>query len=439
MEKNTYSKIVIKVGIVLFLIFPIFSLGQEILQYNSSNSILPEMGYGCIAVDSSNTIWISATGGAYTFANNTWQKEDEVLDISSDEYPIDIEVSPNNDVWFCMSRERADSTNKNFYRKRNNVWSKYNFDCGLRFPTSMFIENDSTIYFSLHNWWPHQLGEDAIGILQKEEFVLHEQNLWGIGTKQIFPIEKDTLITSGWLGVGFYSGDTNIIKNPNGIVPQQNMWNVAKFDNRVFVFDSCLYEYYNGAYISFLQIDSIIQIDSSFITCMNIENKNTLWIGTNKGSLIQYKNGKAETYKLVEEKINDLIIDKGFNKWFITYKGCFIYNENSIVDVLKETNYNKPTKFSLSQNYPNPFNPTTTIKYSIPSTQTPLLRGVGGVLTTLKIYDILGREVATLVSNEQKPGNYEVQFDGKGLTSGIYFYKLQSGSFVESRKMILIK
>ena len=57
----------------------------------------------------------------------------------------------------------------------------------------------------------------------------------------------------------------------------------------------------------------------------------------------------------------------------------------------------------------------------------------------LIIYDILGREVVTLVNKEQKPGNYEVQFDGKGLTSGVYFYKLISGSFVESKKMLLIK
>ncbi|MBU0473957.1 MAG: T9SS type A sorting domain-containing protein [Bacteroidetes bacterium] len=117
---------------------------------------------------------------------------------------------------------------------------------------------------------------------------------------------------------------------------------------------------------------------------------------------------------------------------------------------------NLPTKFSLSQNYPNPFNPSTTIKYSIPSiaviasgakqsskiatssdeTWTPRNDNLN---ITLKIYDILGREVATLVNKEQKAGNYEVQFDASNLTSGIYFYRLQSGSFVESRKMILIK
>ncbi|MCF6270161.1 MAG: T9SS type A sorting domain-containing protein [Melioribacteraceae bacterium] len=107
-----------------------------------------------------------------------------------------------------------------------------------------------------------------------------------------------------------------------------------------------------------------------------------------------------------------------------------------------------PKKFSLSQNYPNPFNPSTTIKYSIPSVQTPLLGGVGGGLVTLKVYDILGREVATLVNKEQKPGNYEVQFSASsgansargGLTTGVYFYRLHTSTgFIESRKMVLIK
>ena len=87
----------------------------------------------------------------------------------------------------------------------------------------------------------------------------------------------------------------------------------------------------------------------------------------------------------------------------------------------KEMDY----KFELQQNYPNPFNPSTTIKYSIPFVETR--RGVSSHVT-LKIYDILGREVTTLVNKEQKSGNYEVQFDASRLTSGIYFYKLNSGT-----------
>ncbi|PIQ09167.1 MAG: hypothetical protein COW71_07935 [Ignavibacteriales bacterium CG18_big_fil_WC_8_21_14_2_50_31_20] len=65
--------------------------------------------------------------------------------------------------------------------------------------------------------------------------------------------------------------------------------------------------------------------------------------------------------------------------------------------------------------------------------------GDGGGFVALKIYDILGREVATLVNKQQKAGNFEVQFDASNLTSGIYFYRLQSGSFVDSKKMILLK
>ena len=92
-----------------------------------------------------------------------------------------------------------------------------------------------------------------------------------------------------------------------------------------------------------------------------------------------------------------------------------------------------PTAFNLYQNYPNPFNPTTTIKYSISAgTQHT-------VSVQLKVYDILGRDVVTLVNENKSSGNYEVEFNAKALSSGVYFYKLQAGSFVETKKMILLR
>jgi Secretion system C-terminal sorting domain len=98
-------------------------------------------------------------------------------------------------------------------------------------------------------------------------------------------------------------------------------------------------------------------------------------------------------------------------------------------------------KFSLSQNYPNPFNPSTTIKYSIP---VDVALNATSTNVKLTVYDILGREIETIVNKEQKPGNYEVQFDASNLTSGIYFYKLDTSTgsasmFTESKKMILLK
>jgi photosystem II stability/assembly factor-like uncharacterized protein len=86
-------------------------------------------------------------------------------------------------------------------------------------------------------------------------------------------------------------------------------------------------------------------------------------------------------------------------------------------------------QFSLEQNYPNPFNPSSVISYQLPVNSN----------VTLKVYDILGNEVATLVNEEKSAGQYEVEFSAEGLTSGIYFYQLRSGSFIETKKMILMK
>jgi len=95
-----------------------------------------------------------------------------------------------------------------------------------------------------------------------------------------------------------------------------------------------------------------------------------------------------------------------------------------------------PTEFILEQNYPNPFNPSTTIKYSIPIVETR--RGVSP-LVTLKIYDILGREVTTLVNKEQNPGNYEVKFDASTLSSGLYLYRISTSGYTTTKKMILLR
>ena len=88
-----------------------------------------------------------------------------------------------------------------------------------------------------------------------------------------------------------------------------------------------------------------------------------------------------------------------------------------------------PDKFSLSQNYPNPFNPTTNIKYQIKNNS----------FVTLKVYDILGKEIATLVNEKLKPGEYESTFDGSSFSSGIYFYRLTCGDFTQTNRMVLIK
>ena len=156
--------------------------------------------------------------------------------------------------------------------------------------------------------------------------------------------------------------------------------------------------------------------------------------------------------KATEDEFYNMKITQGFglteqhggtadDSWesHLTLKGAVIdgvvYGDTSLILSAVKNENNVQNKFSLSQNYPNPFNPTTTIKFTIPSVETT--RRV--VSTKLVVYDILGREVKTLLNKPMQPGQYEVQFDGSDLPSGVYFYRLTSGEFTQARKMLLLK
>ena len=90
-----------------------------------------------------------------------------------------------------------------------------------------------------------------------------------------------------------------------------------------------------------------------------------------------------------------------------------------------------PDKYSLYQNYPNPFNPTTNIKYQVTNNNKALV--------ILKVFDVLGKEVATLVNEKQSPGTYEITFDGSSVSSGVYYYKLSADKFTDTKRMVIIK
>lgn len=102
--------------------------------------------------------------------------------------------------------------------------------------------------------------------------------------------------------------------------------------------------------------------------------------------------------------------------------------DNTVTDV-KNNAFAKPSDYSLSQNYPNPFNPSTEIEFAIPK----------GLHVTLKVYDIMGQEIETLVDEQLPQGRYKKSFDASRLSSGMYLYKIQAGNYVEVKKMTLVK
>ncbi len=117
------------------------------------------------------------------------------------------------------------------------------------------------------------------------------------------------------------------------------------------------------------------------------------------------------------------------NLWFAGDGFTIIHRTSELVFGIDKKDDGKITGYELLQNYPNPFNPVTTIKYAIPKMSN----------VTIKVYDILGRKVATLVNEKKLPGIYEVKFNGKDLSSGVYFFRIKAGDFVGTKKMLLLK
>jgi len=160
-----------------------------------------------------------------------------------------------------------------------------------------------------------------------------------------------------------------------------------------------------------------------------------LFFGTNEYGQGVYRSVDfGETWELISDglptsiNINALTVDSEDYLYAGTGgKSMFKTTTSTLVSV--EDIEFKPTSFSLEQNYPNPFNPNTIIKFQIPEAH----------FVTLKVFDVLGNEVATLVNEEKTAGNYNFDFTTDKLTSGVYFYRLQAGSFVETKKMILLK
>lgn len=118
-----------------------------------------------------------------------------------------------------------------------------------------------------------------------------------------------------------------------------------------------------------------------------------------------------------------------YNKALDSNEVLFLYNKGATPTSVDDESTMSPNKYSLSQNYPNPFNPKTIINYQLPVSN----------FVTLKVFDMLGREVATLINEEKARGNYSVEFDGTNYSSGVYFYRIQAGSFVDTKKFVLMK
>ena len=191
----------------------------------------------------------------------------------------------------------------------------------------------------------------------------------------------------------------------------------------------------NGGYIILANTDSQISGEFNYFIISVDENGDTLWTKT-----IGKTGGEDRAYGIRNISQNEYILaGSTFDQVNLGEATLTLIKDDSApVAVVKE---NIPSGFYLSNAFPNPFNPTTTIKYSVASVGTSPASPSGGFMkfVQLKVYDILGNEVTTLVNKIQPPGEYQVEFNASGLASGLYFYRLSSDGYTAVRKMLLLK
>jgi len=184
--------------------------------------------------------------------------------------------------------------------------------------------------------------------------------------------------------------------------------------------------------------DSVGFIPEHFNALYSIKftNINTGWCGgggVGQGRLFKTTNSGYTWVRQLNLTIPGYIGDIYFNNdsigWATGSNGMVLYTTNGGLTFVNQISTETPKSFELHQNYPNPFNPVTKINFALPK------QG----FVTLKIYDITGREMQTLVSEVKQAGYYTVDFNGASLSSGVYFYKIQAGDFLSVKRMVLVK
>ena len=158
-----------------------------------------------------------------------------------------------------------------------------------------------------------------------------------------------------------------------------------------------------------------------------------LFAGTDGGGVFLLTNNGASwtavNSGLTNMAVNALAVTETYLFAGTSYGGVWRRPLSEMITSVERVSTDLPTNFSLSQNYPNPFNPVTTIQFSLPSKS----------FASLKIFDVLGKEVTILISEKLPAGEYSRQWNGAGLPSGVYFYRLQAGSITETKKLVLLR
>lgn len=440
--------------------------GANWTTYNTGNSGIKSAFVSSVNTDTNGMVWIGTEEGVESLSNSQWSHYPGGQNAYRGANFWALQIAPDQTIWIgdynygahkssVVKYDRTTWTTFDYHNSpipfssirsikfedSNIVWI-LTTNCLLRYDGSTWSTFSST-----NSGLPadklYSLAIDAAGVkwIATDEggLVKYDNITWttyttansGLPTNRVsvVAIDHHNKLWVGTLGkgVGQFDGSTWTQHVTSGsilvleVAPNNDIW--ADNDNGILAmrYDGTTWTKFYASNSGIREFDDI---------CSFSFEDNIVWLGGSQGSLYRYdgSNWKRFDYKnspLPEDGSNKCVVDSSGTKWITAWTGhLFSYNENptSISEQL-------PLEYSLLQNYPNPFNPVTTIAFDLP------FRGS----VSLIVYNTLGEKVRVLADEFQDAGKHQISFNGSDLPSGVYFCRLQSGDYVRTIKMVLLR
>jgi len=426
--------------------------GSTWTSYEVSNSGILNNNIHSIAVDANGIMWIGwgrddpymggSLGGLAKFDGSTWTVYDGYnVDLLNQVQTIkSIAIDDNGIKWFGTHRRgllKFDGTTWTLYDTSNSglpsIWDRSSIaidDNGNKWIGGS--EHGGLAKFDGTTWTVYNSSNSSLpGDWIRSIVIDNSGNKW-IGTDNgLAKFDGTTWTVYNSTNSGLIENKINTLAVDN----ENNIWIGTDYDgpswySKLIKFDGITWTVYDL---------SSTGLENNYVfTTIAIDDNGSKWIGLRWRGLVKFDETTGTVYNMANSglpgnQILALTLDDNGNKWIGTENGLAVYKEGGVILGLEDNpaviQNIIPDDFVLQQNYPNPFNPITTIQYKLPQRSE----------VQIIIYDLLGRKVIALVSETQDAGYKTVQWDATNVPSGMYFYQIRAGEFVQTRKMVLLK
>ncbi|MBI2418235.1 MAG: T9SS type A sorting domain-containing protein [Ignavibacteriales bacterium] len=393
--------------------------GSVFTNYTIQNSVLPQGVINSFAAGNNSAIWFGSNGYLGRLLNNN-------ISHYQSGYIVSIASSVSGDIWLAQlfNISKFDGTNFTVYDTSNSTIKRDLFvKAAVDSQENKWFGAFGGVYkFDGTTWINYDTSNSGLPYNTTWEIAFDKAGNKWIGTSNRLARFDDTVWT-------VFDSLNSGLKNHYILaicIDKQNVKWIGT-GNGLFRYNDTVWTWYTT---------SNSGLTSNGIKYLATDKDDYVWVAAGK-NLVKFDGQNWSRYtpynsKLYFDDINAFYIDKNNNKWIgYTYSGITAFREGGVIlDVDAELpTTSKSATYLLEQNYPNPFNPSTTIRYHLPA----------AAKVTLKVYDVLGKEVTTLVNENKDAGKHEAAFNGAGLSSGLYLYRLQSRGMVHTGKMILLK